>query len=484
MHFSKKLLLFLGIMAYLIFGTILFVHNLLPLKERLLLLGICFTLTLLFILGMMELKKKGAIASLLALTLMIGVEAVASYFLWSSMKTLDQVTIDEHEPTPKEDKVEAKPTKDDGIEAFHLFLSGKDVYKGEKEEGRSDVNLILTVNPKTHTILVTTVPRDSYMRIAGKGNNQYDKLTHAGIYGEETTKKTLENFFDIKMDYYAVVNFTSVIRIVDALGGLDVDNAMSFYAEPFYYEKGRIHLNGEETLRFARERYNLPEGELERGRNHVRIIDALIKKAISPAIIANYPSILKVVSEEMETNMSKEKIINLVNHQISDNKSWTVHHAQLQGFNSMGLPSYQMPHMRLFMLVTSRECARDIQAMMDEVLTGKTLTTKLKEHYQPHDEDYRDLPVANSEDYMTQEAQNVDPMEEETSHREEPQVEPTGNNEENQNSWEENGWKPSGGQNEEDTLRGDGPERPQEPGTQEDLPTDPGEDPDQRGDQE
>lgn len=439
----KKVLIFAGIIVYLIFATVLFVNNLLPLKERLLLLGIFFTLNLLFIIGMLELKKAAAASSILLLILIIGVEATGSYLVWSSMRALDEVIV-EKKRGPNKTVKEEPATVEENVEPFHMYLSGKDVYSYESKESRSDVNMILTINPKTHTILVTSIPRDSYMKIAGKGRNRYDKLTHAGMYGEEASEKTLENFFDIDISHYAVVNFTSVIRIIDALGGIEVENPISFYAEPFYFKKGTIELNGEETLRFARERYNLPAGEMERGRNHIRIIEALIKKAISPSIITNYPSLLKVVSEEMETNMPKDKIIDLVNHQISDNKKWTVKHAQLLGYNSMGLPSYQMPGQNLFMLVPSKECAKDIKKMMTAVMEGKEVKDELKAEYRPKNEDVADIPISNAMDYLTEYSQRRptrDEYEEDNRREEERRRDNKKNTQEEENSWEANTWR-------------------------------------------
>lgn len=443
-------MIFAGIIIYLIFASILFVNNLLPLKERLLLLGIFFTLNLLFIIGMLEMKKAAAIASACLLFMIIAIEGTGSYLVWSSMKALDEVVV--KGPAQKKKAIDQKPADpEDYLEPFHLFLSGKDAFLGQADQSRSDVNMILTINPKTHTILVTSIPRDSYMRIADKGRDRYDKLTHAGMYGEEASQKTLENFFDIDISHYAVVNFTSVIRIVDALGGIDVENPFSFEADPYYFKRGNIHLNGDETLRFARERYNLPAGEMERGRNHVRIIDALIKKAISPAIITNYPSILKVVTEEMETNMPKDKIIDLVNHQISDNQKWTVKHAQLMGYNSMGLPSYQMPDQRLFMLVPSKACARDIKSMMTAVMEGKEVKDELKENYSPKNEDLADLPVRDAMDYLTEYSsgrnrgrKNEDKRNDSEELENSRLIEEKKNNqsmEAEQNSWEANGWR-------------------------------------------
>ncbi|MDD6906717.1 MAG: LCP family protein, partial [Finegoldia magna] len=132
--------------------------------------------------------------------------------------------------------------------SFNLYISGIDTYGPIETVSRSDVNLIVSVNQKTRKILITTIPRDTYVPIAGGGNNQKDKLTHAGIYGIDSSIKTLENFLDTKLDYYAKVNFNTLIEVVDVLGGVDVDNVQTFSAGGYNFPKGKIHLDGKKAL--------------------------------------------------------------------------------------------------------------------------------------------------------------------------------------------------------------------------------------------
>ena len=134
-------------------------------------------------------------------------------------------------------------------DSFNIYVSGIDTYGSINEVSRSDVNIILTVNTKTKKVLITTTPRDSYVPIAIGGNNQKDKLTHAGIYGVDASIKTLENLYNIDLNYYVRLNFTSFLKLIDYLGGIDVDNDKAFTAEHNgqYYAAGRIHLNADQA---------------------------------------------------------------------------------------------------------------------------------------------------------------------------------------------------------------------------------------------
>ncbi len=389
----KNIVIFIGFVVLLFFGAVLFLNNFLPLKERLLLISMLFVLDLLLAIGIKGLRGTGAGLVLLLFLLVTGVQGFAGYVVWSSMATLDQVS-SEDDPSAEQWNASEATTP------FHLFLSGKDTDGSIDPNSRSDVNMILTVNPATHTMNVTTIPRDAYMRIQGEGENEYDKLTHAGLNGVKSSVQTLEKFFGIKIPYYVVVNFDSVIDIVNLLGGVDVDNPEDFVSLDDHFVKGRIHLNGDQALNFARARYGLKDGEMGRGRNHVRLLEAMIRKAISPAIITQYSSILNVVGNKMVTNMSREKIVDLVNYQISNNEPWKMESAQLQGFQTIGLPSYRIPDVDLYMMLPSQESKRDILAQMNAVMEGKTVTSLSKSSYELHHEDWADLPIDNIYDYL------------------------------------------------------------------------------------
>ena len=177
-------------------------------------------------------------------------------------------------------KLMLKPNRvNTNIEGFNMYISGIDTYGELASVSRSDVNIIVTVNPNTKKILMTTLPRDSYVEIYGTDGGK-DKLTHAGIYGIESSVNTIANFLQTDINYYSRVNFSSLIALVDVLGGIEVENPYAFPTNDgrYYFEQGTIYLDGDQALAFSRERYNLPEGDKERGRNQMRVIEGMINK--------------------------------------------------------------------------------------------------------------------------------------------------------------------------------------------------------------
>ena len=219
---------------------------------------------------------------------------------------------------------------------FSVLISGIDTYGQIATTSRSDVNMIVVVNPTTHEILMVSIPRDYYVETRcendmGCAYGEMDKLTHTGLHGIETTEMTLENLFDMKINYNARVNFSSVVDIVDELGGVDVDNANSFSFGGYHFEPGRIHLDGKQALAFSRERYSFVEGDRERGRNQMRVMDGIIQKMISPQILKNFSGILNAVGNSFQTNMSMKDMSALVNMQLSKGGSWKIYSCSVNG---------------------------------------------------------------------------------------------------------------------------------------------------------
>ena len=169
-------------------------------------------------------------------------------------------------------------SKKDGV--YNIYISGIDVAGNIAVVSRSDVNIIMTVNTKTKKILLTTTPRDTYLKIPGKGQNQYDKLTHAGMYGVQTSIATLQNLYDMDIDYYVRLNFTSFINIINLVGNIEVYNDQAFKAfhGGYYMPKGKITLDAKKALSFVRERHHLENGDYDRGKNQEKVIEAVIKK--------------------------------------------------------------------------------------------------------------------------------------------------------------------------------------------------------------
>ena len=258
-------------------------------------------------------------------------------------------------------------------DTFNVYISGIDTFGPVSSISRADVNIIMTVNKKTGRILLTTTPRDSYVKIADGGNNQYDKLTHAGLYGVDSSIHTLENLYGIKIDYYARLNFTSFLKLIDTVGGGDVYNDQSFvsYGGKKAFQPGLLHMNSEDALMFVRERYGLTGGDNDRGKNQEKVITAIIKKLTSKEGLSNYQSIIKELSQSIQTNMPIETALGLANEQLSAGKDYNVASQALTGTGSMELPSYAMPGARLYMTQINEQSLREVTENIKEVLEGK-----------------------------------------------------------------------------------------------------------------
>lgn len=236
---------------------------------------------------------------------------------------------------------------------FNIYISGIDTYGSISTVSRSDVNIIMTVNMNTHKILLTTTPRDAYVKIPDGGADQYDKLTHAGIYGVETSEKTLENLYGINIDYYARINFTSFLKLIDQLGGVTVHNDQAFTSlhGKFDFPVGDIQMNSEQALGFVRERYSLDGGDNDRGKNQEKVISAIVNKLASLDSVSNFTSIVNNLQDSVQTNMSLDTINALANTQLDSGSKFTVTSQAVTGTGSTGqLTSYAMPNSSLYMM--------------------------------------------------------------------------------------------------------------------------------------
>lgn len=225
---------------------------------------------------------------------------------------------------------------------FNVLISGSDTRGGFDENGRSDVIMIATVNPKTHTILLTSVPRDFYVTTAcdaGDGCMQgaLDKITHTGIHGTNTTKRTVEQLLGIEINYTFKVGFDTVTDLVDALGGVDVNvepgyATNSFAAlSGFSVHEGVNHLNGEQALAFARERYSYTEGDRQRTKNQQQVLMGIVKEATKPSVITNYAAIMDTMANTFSTTMSNEEITDLIKYQLNNNPTWKMEQYMVDG---------------------------------------------------------------------------------------------------------------------------------------------------------
>lgn len=248
-------------------------------------------------------------------------------------------------------------------ESFNVYISGIDTYGSLSNVSRSDVNLVISVNPVKGKVLITTIPRDSYVDIPGKG---MDKLTHAGLFGVDSSIQTIENLLNINIDYYGKVNFTTLTEFIDVLGGIDVENPRSFSAGGYNFVQGTNHLDGRASLVFARDRYHQAEGDFDRGRNHTRIIAAIINKMLRPDMLLNFNNISQVALKSVNTDMPYEKMIELVNKQIDSGKKWEIQSQSLEGTGTMDLKSALMPEAKLYMMVVNEESLAKVEKKIKE----------------------------------------------------------------------------------------------------------------------
>ena len=275
-------------------------------------------------------------------------------------------------------KTEIEITKEADVtnQTFSVYISGIDSYGSIATVSRSDVNIVATINPKTKQILLISAPRDYYVQLRGTTGYK-DKLTHAGLYGVETSVGTLEDLLDADINYYFRVNFSSLEKIVDALGGVDVYSKYSFTSSKatggtYYFSKGYNHMNGKQALSFSRERKALPGGDRARGINQQAVIDGVIRKATSPAIITGYSKILNSLTGTFQTNMSDSDIQKLIKMQLNDMASWNITSYNLDGTDGSEY-TYSYPTQELYVMNPLEETVTEAQNLIDKVIAGELL---------------------------------------------------------------------------------------------------------------
>ena len=237
-------------------------------------------------------------------------------------------------------------------DTFTIYVSGIDTFGEITLRSRSDVNMIVTVNPKTYDILLVSIPRDYYVQLHDTVGNK-DKLTHAGIYGVDMSLHTIEDLLDTKIDYYVRVNFSTLISMVDLIDGVDVysdKTLVPFTNKKITIKEGVNHMNGEMALAFARERYAYQEGDRHRIQNQQDVISAIIKKLTSSEkLLTKYTAILDSISKSFQTSLQMEDITKLINFELDNFPAWKIHRYSLDGTNSSGF-TYSMGNQQLFVM--------------------------------------------------------------------------------------------------------------------------------------
>lgn len=218
---------------------------------------------------------------------------------------------------------------------INILISGSDTRSNVIDQrGRSDVNIIASVNTQTHQILLISTPRDFFVPLDVGVEDAYDKLTHAGIYGMDVLMGTLENLYGIDLDYYFRLNFVGFEQVIDALGGVDVYSAYEFDSGDYHYQQGTNTLNGAQALAFVRNRYAFADGDRQRGKNQMAVVEGVLKKATSPSVLSNYLSILDSIQSCVDTNVPYDVISALVRQQLQDGATWSVESFSVNGSDS------------------------------------------------------------------------------------------------------------------------------------------------------
>jgi LCP family protein required for cell wall assembly len=285
----------------------------------------------------------------------------------NSIKVIETITV----KTELEDlSKDANVTK----EAFNIYISGIDTYGPIATKSRSDVNIIMTVNPTTNQIILTSIPRDYYVQLHGTTGLK-DKLTHAGVMGINMSIQTIEDLLDIDINYYVRVNFNTLIDLVDVIGGITVDSDISFtsYTIPeCKFTKGENSVKGKCALAFSRERYAYTSGDRHRGQNQQQVITKIIEKLTSSKTIINkYSSILSTLEGSFQTNMETDSIYALVKMQLDKMPSWTINNVNLDGTGSMTY-TYSYPNQKLYVMVPTESTVTYAKTIIDGILAGKT----------------------------------------------------------------------------------------------------------------
>ncbi len=286
------------------------------------------------------------------------------------IKIIKTVTIKE------ERNIKSNSDVDVTTQPFLFYISGSDEYGELTIEGRSDVNMLVAVNPNSRQVLMVTTPRDYYVELPGVSNGTRDKLTHAGVYGTQCQLDTMEELYGYPIDYYCRVNFSSLIDIVDAIGGIDVYNEQEFEfdnSDGFIIPQGDVHMDGYTALCFCRERNSFADGDFARARHQQTVIEAIINKLLSTTGFTAYSQLIKTLEKCCVTNMPKDSISALVKKQLAEGGGWTISKASAEG-SGYEQTTYSMGDMPLSVIIPFAQSIRNVETMLGQLYNGEEVT--------------------------------------------------------------------------------------------------------------
>lgn len=270
-------------------------------------------------------------------------------------------------------KDNAVSQKQDGKNIIRLYISGIDTRGSEIINTRSDVNIIATINTDTRQVLLVSTPRDYFVPLS-ISNGVPDKLTHAGIYGIDVSMDTLGMLYDISLDKYFRLNFAGFIKIIDALGGIDIDSDAAFTAstaKEYSFTKGMNHMDGAAALAYARERYAFQDGDRARGRHQMQVISAVIQKVMSTDLLSHYTEVLNGIEGCFDTNFSYDRLAELVRQQLDEGGSWNVVSYSMDGTGDTRQP-YSMSA-NAYVMIPDQTTVDKAKELMQQVVDGEVI---------------------------------------------------------------------------------------------------------------
>ncbi len=286
-----------------------------------------------------------------------------------TIKILETIEIE----TAMDELESALADVDVATDPFVTYISGIDQPGAMPTRGRSDVNMMAVVNPETRQILLVVTPRDYYVEFPGITGGQKDKLTHAGNFGVNASMTTMASIYDVQFNHHLRMNFTSFVDIVDALGGVTVYSEYAFTSRHggYTFTEGYNAMDGEKALAFSRERYSLADGDFQRGKNQQAVMTAMIRKAMTPAILTGYADVINAVEGNIDMSFSKDDISSLVKLQVTDSSDWNIVSVAAEG-TPASKPCYSL-NSNASVVLPDDDSVAEIKMQIQNVMDGEII---------------------------------------------------------------------------------------------------------------
>ena len=262
---------------------------------------------------------------------------------------------------------ETTAVQDQLPEQFVAYLSGIDSFGARGTRSRSDVNLLAAVNTAQRKLLLLATPRDFYVDFPASGGEK-DKLTHAGLYGVEESAAALEGLYGVEVSCWFRMNFTGFVELIDALGGVEVWSDQAFTVEPIKsFQQGYNQVTGLEALAFARERYSFAEGDYQRAKNQMALVQAVVDKCASLEMLGRFRQVMEAVGEHLETNLSSQQLYALAAGELGAGKGW-----EISTYTAWGESAYRetwsMPGQELYVILPEESSLEEARKLLQETL--------------------------------------------------------------------------------------------------------------------